>query len=349
MLRPLHFRCESVVKMTPIVKAYWLRVLDQERYGDCDLGRHVLLNYPDAGNQIQRRYYSIVGKAGNELIEIAVKRKQGDGVSAEIHRTLMEGSIVTADNVGGHLSTRSLLGFKRVIMVCGGIGITQPLGLLRGLVDLYEQGTPVPEVQLIVSASRFEDLIYVTQLMTMQARFSWITIKVFITKENIRSGIRYATSGRPDIRVLNQLRDGGLIADAAVLCGSSSFVADWKSSILTTFPDILVLDQHSAENYQSVCSKPEIAVDSAACLRLANRDLEIGASKEKTLLETLEENGICLPNQCRAGICGRCSVQILNGEVDSNEEIGLSRHERDAGFRLACCSRPRSSTVTLAL
>ncbi len=349
MKGPLHFKCEHVVRMSNSVNAYWLRLLNPERYEECDYGKHLLLKYPDASNKIQARNYSIAGRPEHDLIEIAVKRQPGHGVSASIHQSLARNSMLIADEVSGALTSKSLLRYRQLLMVCGGVGITLPLGLIRGLAALSDQGTDVPDVRLIVCAPQFDALIYFTELLALQAKYPWLSVATFVTREHVRAGISYLNSGRPDPR---ELANSIAAPDAVVLCGSAQFMSDWVGKIRSSFPDASILDQHRSNTDAAAAEKvsPNEGRVTAGCeLRLANSERTLTAAYGSTLLETLESNRVNIPSQCRMGICGRCSVQLLAGEVVSTSDIGLSGLERQKGFRLACCSKPASETLVLAL
>src|ERR1700761_1151812 len=189
MKQPLHLKCEDVIRMSRSVNAYWLRVLERERYSECTLGKHLLLSYPDSSNRLQRRRYSISGKPEPGVIEIAVKRQSDRGVSASIHDSLTQNSMLLAEDISGLLTSRTLLGYGNVLMVCGGIGITLPLGLARGLARLYQRGRAVPNVHVITCVPRYDDLIYFAELLSMQARYPWFSVSTFVTREQVCAGI----------------------------------------------------------------------------------------------------------------------------------------------------------------
>ncbi|MEM5365270.1 2Fe-2S iron-sulfur cluster-binding protein [Paraburkholderia azotifigens] len=347
MKEPLHFRCENVVRMSNSVNAYWLRLLDSERYDECDYGKHLLLKYPDTTNKVQRRNYSIAGRPDKGVIEIAVKRQRDHGVSASIHQSLTQNSMLIAEGVSGGLTSTSLLRYGTVLMVCAGVGVTLPLGLVRGLAALADQGAQVPDVNLIVCVPQLNALLFFTELLALQARHPWLSVATFVTRERVREGISYLTSGRPDpVRLADRMP----VPDAIVLCGSSSFVADWECKLLGIFPNAVILDQHQLDSGSTrlpALSPP--AIESACKLMLTDSNRVITALRGDTLLQTLEVHGVVIPSQCRMGICGRCSVRLIEGEVESTSEIGLTTIERERGYRLACCSRPVSEVIELEL
>ena len=63
-----------------------------------------------------------------------------------------------------------------------------------------------------------------------------------------------------------------------------------------------------------------------------------------TLLDTALEAGVPYPHECRAGECGRCKTQLLQGEVRHTPYLAeaLSREERERGLVLACRCYPRT-------
>jgi len=67
----------------------------------------------------------------------------------------------------------------------------------------------------------------------------------------------------------------------------------------------------------------------------------------RSLLECARQLGVELVNLCGGvGTCGRCLVQLLEGElspVTENERASLSAEELAEGYRLACQAFPRSS------
>jgi uncharacterized 2Fe-2S/4Fe-4S cluster protein (DUF4445 family) len=73
--------------------------------------------------------------------------------------------------------------------------------------------------------------------------------------------------------------------------------------------------------------------------------------ESETLMEALTRAGIEVPNLCAgAGTCGKCLVRLGAGELTPPTEVELRKvpaKMRDAGWRLACQSRPASSRVSI--
>jgi ring-1,2-phenylacetyl-CoA epoxidase subunit PaaE len=53
------------------------------------------------------------------------------------------------------------------------------------------------------------------------------------------------------------------------------------------------------------------------------------------------------PYACKGGVCGTCRAKLLDGEVAMDRNYALEQDEIDAGFVLACQSKPVSDRVSL--
>lgn len=66
-------------------------------------------------------------------------------------------------------------------------------------------------------------------------------------------------------------------------------------------------------------------------------------SEEQTILEAARQAGIELPSSCTAGVCTTCAAQILEGEVDQSDGMGVSTELQAEGYVLLCVAYPRSA------
>ena len=58
------------------------------------------------------------------------------------------------------------------------------------------------------------------------------------------------------------------------------------------------------------------------------------------VLDTLLEQGHEIPNNCRAGACQSCIMQVTNGTVPEKSQKGLKDSHKEKGFFLACSCEP---------
>ena len=84
-------------------------------------------------------------------------------------------------------------------------------------------------------------------------------------------------------------------------------------------------------------------------VRLERSDVEFEVPENKSILEVLEEHGFEIPFSCREGLCGTCVTNVCAGEPDHRDYV-LSDEERESGKMMTvCCSRSKSSILTLDL
>ena len=144
--------CEHVSIETANVKVFTLRAVDApvEFLDSLEAGKHVALHAADMAGTHHQRLYSITRKHGADRFDIAVKREGRGGVSDQLHATLQAGSTTAMQFVAGDISLESVLGCRQVGMLAGGIGITLPIALLRGLAERARRGLAVPDVSLLL-------------------------------------------------------------------------------------------------------------------------------------------------------------------------------------------------------
>ena len=68
----------------------------------------------------------------------------------------------------------------------------------------------------------------------------------------------------------------------------------------------------------------------------------IQVAESQNILDAATSAGIELPYSCSAGVCTTCAAQILAGEVDQSEGMGVSPELQSEGYVLLCVAYPRS-------
>ncbi|GMR08423.1 MAG: FAD-binding oxidoreductase [Gammaproteobacteria bacterium] len=74
--------------------------------------------------------------------------------------------------------------------------------------------------------------------------------------------------------------------------------------------------------------------------QLKYKDEVFNVSSGSSVLDTLLEHGHEIPNNCRAGACQSCVMQVTKGSVPEQAQIGLKDSHKTRGFFLACSCRP---------
>lgn len=68
----------------------------------------------------------------------------------------------------------------------------------------------------------------------------------------------------------------------------------------------------------------------------------IQVAESQNILEAATGAGIDLPYSCSAGVCTTCAAQIVAGEVEQSDGMGVSPELQAEGYALLCVAYPRS-------
>ncbi len=68
----------------------------------------------------------------------------------------------------------------------------------------------------------------------------------------------------------------------------------------------------------------------------------IQVAESQNILDAANNAGIDLPFSCSAGVCTTCAAQIISGEVEQSDGMGVSPELQAEGYALLCVSYPRS-------
>lgn len=91
------------------------------------------------------------------------------------------------------------------------------------------------------------------------------------------------------------------------------------------------------------------ADDAPFDVRLARSGKMVHVPAGRSIVSVLAEHGIDVPVSCEQGICGTCVTPVLDGVPDHRDQC-LTNRERAQNDRLtACCSRAKSTVLTLDL
>lgn len=83
----------------------------------------------------------------------------------------------------------------------------------------------------------------------------------------------------------------------------------------------------------------ESKVNESTTIEIQYKTISFKGNRQETILEQLEQQQIAIPYSCRAGICGRCQIEIIDGEVTQ-----LTQHAVKKGNKiLACSCRPKGN------
>lgn len=91
---------------------------------------------------------------------------------------------------------------------------------------------------------------------------------------------------------------------------------------------------------------PPVALEvteGASAVQLDQHRFPIAAGQ--TIVDAAAASGLRIPTACKEGQCGTCRVKLIEGEVDMQQQGGLSAREEQQGYILSCCSTARGDLI----
>lgn len=342
MERLAFLSCEKTSDAATHTKTYLLRLPQCIATDELKPGRYIVINHPDRFGTAQQRNYSITALRDNNQIEITVKSTGNKGVSDSLYSNVSCGSLLCVSQVGGNITSDSIIAYRHVLMLAGGIGITLPVALIRSLVELEKKDKTIPRVTLLVSSPTIASIPFLAELLALAFRSDWFNVRFFITREAVKTHSQHFTGGRLDkLSLLDSVP-----VNAAVICGSHGF---------SVAQQVLVKElNHNIPCYIEAFSSLEPSEPTAehsplttVCARSNQNDYRFQVSTGKTLLDALEANQVPIRSQCRSGICGSCRIKVISGACKRAPDFSLSTAERESGYALACCTYAEGGELSI--
>lgn len=210
------------------------------------------------------------------------------------------------------------------VLVAGGIGVTPIMSMARHLSD-----RSVPFVFHYFTRSR--------ALTPFRKEITSSTYKGNVVLRHDDVG------GRPTSGELRAVLGAAAPGKHAYICGPEALLAacveaaaeqGWPSDHLH-FERFRASTDHSSGRSVTV--------------KLARSGRTVEVPENVTLAQALIRAGVAVAVSCEQGICGTCITTVLEG-VPDHRDVFLSDSEKTAGGKIAlCCSRAKTSSLTLDL
>ncbi|HTW94399.1 MAG TPA: 2Fe-2S iron-sulfur cluster-binding protein, partial [Tepidisphaeraceae bacterium] len=335
-------RVSAVCQTTPTVRTFRFSSVEG---GDLPFtylpGQFLNIEIPIDG-VVQRRCYTIASAPTHrEFCELTIKREQGGAVSQFLHDHLHKGMEISASGPGGKFTFTGREA-DSLLLIGAGVGITPLMSVIRYLTDTRWPGS----IDLLYSVKTHQEIIYLDELKTLTHAFPNLRVTTTITQDNseiepYRNGQWKARRGRitPDLVKC-------LLPDSANrrihICGPLEMAENLRRMLEGNG---VASDQIRSEAFGGPISGNGAAVAEVNCKPIGNVTFTNSGKSARlcagqTVLDAATRCGISIDRGCLAGICGRCKVRLVSGNVAMDEDMGLADADRENGFILACQARP---------
>ncbi|MFZ5733105.1 MAG: PDR/VanB family oxidoreductase [Pseudomonadota bacterium] len=266
-----------------------------------------------------RRHYSLCNDpAERDCYRIAVALAEPSrGGSAYIHHRLRAGDIIVASTPRNNFPL--VEDAERYQFIAGGIGITPILPMLRWC----------------AANRRSWNLLY---LLRSRARAAFLP-ELERFAGHVRAHFDDEAGGVFDVDAA--LSD--VAPDAHIYCCGPGPLMDAVEKAAADRDSARVhFEWFTPKDQSQLVNTPFTAI-------LARSRREIAIPADKTILETLEADGMKLPFSCREGLCATCETAVLAGAPDHRDQILTPQEKRAGKSMMICVSRAKTPAITLDL
>lgn len=302
-------------------------------------GQFLTLELPLPGGTVWRTYTISSSPSRPLSISITVKAQAGSIGTRWMLDHLRPGVRIKATGPLG-IFTLPTKERKKYLFISAGSGVTPSLSMTT---YLFDRGTGI-DVTLINCAKRPSEIIARQRLEHMASRVPSLKLN-FIVEEDDPYHVWTGYRGR-----LNQIMIGLIASDylerEVYCCGPEPFMDAVREMLIALGFDMEHYHQESfaapVETEADVVETDDLVPsdDAAASIAFAASSVTADCTETDTVLAVAKSAGIVIPSGCTFGVCGTCKVRKVSGQVLMVHNGGISDEDIEAGYILACCSKP---------
>ena len=307
-------------------------------------GQHLTLRADVEGEDI-RRSYSIAAAPGEALC-VGVKHLAG-GAFSGFAQDLRAGDRLQVMPPEGRFFRR---GERDVLLIAAGSGITPMMAIASAV--LAEGG----RVTLLYGNRSVETIMFRASLDALKDRYLGRFSLIHVLSREAQDV--ELLNGRIDAAKIRALAAAGVIdptgADGTFLCGPGGMIEEAEAALtaLGVAPE-RIHQEHFTPSGEAPRA-PSKAAEKAAERGVAVEVLIDGRrrtfryeEKDTGIIDAAARQGVELPWSCHGGMCCTCRCKVVEGEAEMAVNYSLEPWELEAGFTLACQSRPVSEKLVL--
>ncbi len=308
-------------------------------------GQYLTLRADVDGEDI-RRNYSIASLPGEKLC-VGVKRVE-DGVFSTYAQNLKPGDTVSVMPPEGRFTC---VGEENIVLIAAGSGIT-PMIAIAG--DALARGA---NVTLVYGNQRTATIMFRDTLDALKDRYLNRFTQIHILSREAQDV--ELLNGRITGDKITALANAGAVdlsgADGIFLCGPGAMIDDVAKTLggrgidpARVHFERFYMDGEAPRQPKSAAAEAAAAQGVAVSVYLdgTRREFRFEA-QDDSVIDAAARQGLELPFSCKGGMCCTCRCKVSEGSTEMAMNYSLEPWELEAGFTLACQTRPTSENLVL--
>lgn len=308
-------------------------------------GQHLTLRADVKGEDIRRSYS--IANADEATMTVGVKHVE-DGSFSTFAQNLTAGDTVQVMPPEGRFTCDEL---GPVVLIAAGSGITPMVAIAA---DVLDRGD---EVTLIYGNRRTENIMFRAALDNLKDKYldKFTLIHILSREEQDVDLLNGRITGEKIVTLADADAVDLVNAKGIYICGPGDMIDDVAQTLESRgvkksaihferfFQDGEV---QRAPRSEKAAAAAQAGVAIEVILDGTRRDFTF-TNDDSSLIDAAARQGIELPFSCKGGMCCTCRCKVADGTAEMAVNYSLEQWEMDAGFTLACQTRPTSSKLVL--
>jgi ring-1,2-phenylacetyl-CoA epoxidase subunit PaaE len=312
-------------------------------------GQHLPFQIELDGKKL-RRTYSICSGVGQPL-EIGVRVQPGGQFSEFAAAELKVGASIAAMPPSGQFRVElDPSNVKDYVGFAAGSGITPILSMIKSILATE----PKSRFILFYGNRKQSTTMFIEDLYALKNQYlDRLQLNFVFSREEQEFEPMAGRLDADKVRELYKHFGAGLRASDCFICGPDSMIQDVKSALLDLGMDEshvhferFGVPRKGNKSPPQITSKTAEQAEITVIMDGHKKSFDMQRD-DANIVDAAADHGIELPYSCKGGVCATCRCHVSKGEVSMDTNYGLEPWEVEAGFVLACQSRPVSETVIL--
>jgi ring-1,2-phenylacetyl-CoA epoxidase subunit PaaE len=305
-----------------------------------------------SGDEDIRRSYSICSARSDPQLEVGIKQVEAGKFSNFATKLKTGDTLQVMPPAGRFTAVIQPDQSHDYLLLAAGSGITPCLSIAKSVLE----EEPNSSITLVYGNQSTATVMFRQDISALKDRYT----------DRLR--LFYALSREPsDLHFLNGRLSGEMVAalcgkdliklnqfDAAYICGPHEMIEDVRASLRSMG---MAEDRINVELFttgdapkpvplKKPSEKTTNGVEVEIILDGKRNSVQVDPDAE-TVLAAAQGAGLDLPFSCAGGMCCTCRCKIVEGKAAMDVNYSLQDWEIEAGFTLACQSRPVTKNLVL--
>ncbi|MCF6321927.1 MAG: 2Fe-2S iron-sulfur cluster-binding protein [Rhizobiaceae bacterium] len=322
-----------------------------EKQFDFIPGQHLTLRGMIDGEEL-RRFYSICSSQNDPLLRIGVRQLEDGRFSGFLNTETKVGDQLDILVPRGLFRLNDSSKGKHVLAFAAGSGITPVYSIIHNHLESDAQSTAT----LVYGNRTISSIMLLSDLNDLKDKYLDRFQLVHILSREQQDNA--SLNGRIDKDNVKSLVSSGLIepqkADEIFICGPADMIDSAQQVLISLGADgdNIKIERFTGNENVKKSPSPQTRkiVEKGVGITYILDGVEKSFPLEDpadTILGAAKKSGHVLPFSCAGGMCATCRCKLIEGEVEMDANYSLEPWELEAGYVLACQSRPKTEKIKL--